>query len=89
MLHRRLTTPPRPLPAASSLSRVPQGIAAEARCYNVIISACSKAGQPAAALAVYERMLADGVQVGEGTAVGALQLMLPLPQLLLLPLLLP
>ena len=33
-------------------------------------------------------MLADGVQVGEGRAVGALQLMLPLP-LLLLPLLLP
>jgi pentatricopeptide repeat domain-containing protein 1 len=39
-----------------------QGCSPEPRTYNTIISACSKAGQPAAAAGVYERMLADGVQ---------------------------
>ena len=38
-----------------------QGCSPEPRTYNTIISACSKAGQPEAAAAVYQRMLADGV----------------------------
>jgi pentatricopeptide repeat protein len=38
-----------------------QGCTPEPRTYNTIIAACSRAGQPAAAAAVYERMLADGV----------------------------
>lgn len=46
-----------PLPTAP-----PQGCTPEPRTYNTIISACAKAGQPAAAAAVYERMLGDGVQ---------------------------
>ena len=32
------------------------------RTYNTIINACNRSGQPEAALQVYERMLADGMQ---------------------------
>lgn len=60
--------PDQPSPAAPLL----QGCAPEPRTYNTIISACAKAGQPDAARGVYERMLADGVQVGaQGVGLGA------------------
>lgn len=53
--------PRTPLSPAPFFQLLSQGCAAEARTYNTIISACAKAGQPGAALGVYERMLADGV----------------------------
>lgn len=57
------THPPSALPRpAHPPPKRPQGCTAEPRTYNTIISACSKGGQPGAALRVYERMLADGVQ---------------------------
>lgn len=39
-----------------------QGIQAEVRTYNTVISACNKSGQPEQALQVYERMLAAGIK---------------------------
>lgn len=65
-----LCNPRWPLPSLADLlwpaALLPslQGCTPEPRTYNTIISACAKAGQPDAARGVYERMLADGVQVG-------------------------
>jgi pentatricopeptide repeat domain-containing protein 1 len=39
-----------------------QGIQAEVRTYNTVISACNKSGQPEHALQIYQRMLAAGVK---------------------------
>ena len=39
-----------------------QGIKPEVRTYNTIINACNRSGQPEAAMQVYERMVADGMQ---------------------------
>ncbi len=50
---------PRPRPASSTTM---QGLQAEARTYNTVISACSKAGQFDRALRVYQHMRASGVE---------------------------
>jgi pentatricopeptide repeat protein len=39
-----------------------QGIQAEVRTYNTVISACNKGGQAEHALQIYERMLSAGVK---------------------------
>ena len=39
-----------------------QGIQAEVRTYNTVISACNKSGQPEQALKIYDRMLAAGLK---------------------------
>ena len=46
----------------NSVHGPPQGTKPEVRTYNTIINACNRAGQPKAAMRVYERMLADGAQ---------------------------
>jgi pentatricopeptide repeat domain-containing protein 1 len=48
---------PRPLPRPA-----PQGIQAEVRTYNTIITACSKAGQAEEGLKLYDRMVATGIR---------------------------
>ncbi len=47
-----------------------QGTKPETRTYNTIMTACNRSGQPESAMAVYERMLADGMQPTTGTYTG-------------------